>query len=164
MQRNGPDPGLLPSSSTRATCSGSSLIGTCPQPRSQTWRASGSARPRSLSPADANDHLEALLNGPGFHPVLEQLRGHRFDGRLEAPATIAWGTRDALLLPTQALRARRALPEARHVWLHGCGHVPMSDDPDLVARVLLEGSAAGAQKAVASAHAHVLAAGEKLTI
>ena len=44
------------------------------------------ARPRSLSPADANDHLEALLSGPGFHPVLEQLRGHRFDGRLEAPA------------------------------------------------------------------------------
>jgi pimeloyl-ACP methyl ester carboxylesterase len=56
------------------------------------------------------------------------------------------------LWPTQALRARRALPEADHIWLRGCGHVPMSDDPDLVTRVLLEGSAAETpQKAVASA-------------
>jgi pimeloyl-ACP methyl ester carboxylesterase len=99
------------------------------------------ARPRSLTPGEAYDHLEAMLDGPGFHPVLDQMRGHRFGGTLRAPATIAWGTRDALLLPTQALRARKALPEARHLWLHGCGHVPMSDDPDLVARVLLEGSA-----------------------
>ena len=56
-----------------------------------------------------------------------------------------------LLLPTQARRARKALPDARHLWLRGCGHVPMSDDPDLVARVLLEGSATATQKAVASA-------------
>ena len=47
----------------------------------------------------------------------------------------------ALLLPSQALRARRLLPDARHVWLHGCGHVPMSDDPDAGRAVLLEGSA-----------------------
>lgn len=57
------------------------------------------------------------------------------------PATIAWGTRDALLLPTQARRARERLSSARHVWLHGCGHVPMGDDPDQVAAVILRGSA-----------------------
>ena len=73
--------------------------------------------------------------------------------RSRVPATIGWGTRDGLLLPTQALRARRLLPGARHVWLRGCGHVPMSDDPDQVARLLLDGSAAPAarQNAVASA-------------
>ena len=64
-----------------------------------------------------------------------------FAGPVPVPTTIAWGTRDGLLLPSQALRARRVLPEARHVWLRGCGHVPMSDDPEQVARVLLEGSA-----------------------
>ena len=74
--------------------------------------------------------------------------GYRFSGALAVPTTIGWGTRDALLLPTQALRARRRLPAARHVWLHGCGHVPMSDDPEQVARLLLEGS----QNAVASAN------------
>ena len=72
--------------------------------------------------------------------MLEAMDGYRFRGPLRSPATIAWGTRDALLLPTGALHARRELPEARHVWLRGCGHVPMSDDPAQVARVLLEGS------------------------
>ena len=44
----------------------------------------------------------------------------------------------------QASIARQRLPQARFVSLPGCGHVPMTDDPDLVARVLLEGSAAPA--------------------
>jgi pimeloyl-ACP methyl ester carboxylesterase len=34
-----------------------------------------------------------------------------------------------------------AIPGARLVMLRGCGHVPTYDDPELVARVLLEGSA-----------------------
>jgi pimeloyl-ACP methyl ester carboxylesterase len=53
------------------------------------------------------------------------------------PVTIAWGTRDRLFRPRQAGRARDRLPAARHVLLPGCGHVPMSDDPDLVASVIL---------------------------
>jgi pimeloyl-ACP methyl ester carboxylesterase len=32
------------------------------------------------------------------------------------------------------------LPGARHVTLTGCGHVPTWDDPEQVARVLLEAS------------------------
>lgn len=59
----------------------------------------------------------------------------------DIPVTIAWGARDLILLPYQARLAARRLPQARHVWLDGCGHVPMADDPELVARVLLEGSA-----------------------
>lgn len=60
-------------------------------------------------------------------------RGHGAD----VPTTIAWGTRDLVLLPYQALRARHLLTQAQHVWLRGCGHVPMSDDPDLVVRTIL---------------------------
>ncbi|MEV8515601.1 alpha/beta fold hydrolase [Dactylosporangium sp. NPDC051484] len=37
---------------------------------------------------------------------------------------------------------RNALPAARHVTLDGCGHVPMSDDPGTVARIILETTAA----------------------
>jgi pimeloyl-ACP methyl ester carboxylesterase len=55
--------------------------------------------------------------------------------------TFGWGTRDRLLLPRQAERARAALPRARHVPLPGCGHIPMSDDPEGVAALLLAGSA-----------------------
>jgi pimeloyl-ACP methyl ester carboxylesterase len=54
--------------------------------------------------------------------------------------TIAWGTRDALLIPRQATRARRLLPGAQHVARHGCGHVPCRDDPEAVAGALLAGS------------------------
>lgn len=56
------------------------------------------------------------------------------------PVTIAWGSRDYVLPPGQARVAMRHLPGARFVPLPGCGHVPMTDAPTLVARVLLEGS------------------------
>lgn len=56
------------------------------------------------------------------------------------PVTIAWGTRDRLLIPRQARRARRLLPWAEHVWLHGAGHVPMWDDPQLVASTIIDGA------------------------
>ena len=99
------------------------------------------AHPERLTPGEAYAVLVTMLESAGFRDTLTELDGHRFEGEIGVPVTIAWGTRDALLLPTQALRARRLLPNARHVWLHGCGHVPMSDDPEQVARVLLEGSA-----------------------
>jgi pimeloyl-ACP methyl ester carboxylesterase len=99
------------------------------------------AHPERLTPGEAYADLVTMLEGKGFHDTLTELDGHRFEGEIGVPVTIAWGTRDALLLPTQALRARRLLPNARHVWLRGCGHVPMSDDLEQVARVLLRGSA-----------------------
>ena len=101
------------------------------------------ARADRLTPGEAYGHMCVMLDAAGFHPVLAAMDGYRFRGPLRSPATIAWGTRDALLLPTEALHARRELPGARHLWLRGCGHVPMSDDPEQVARVLLEGSGGG---------------------
>jgi len=101
------------------------------------------AHAERLTPGEAYGHMCVMLDGAGFAPVLEAMDGYRFRGPLRSPATIAWGTRDALLLPTEAFHARRELPEARHLWLRGCGHVPMSDDPAQVARVLLEGSSGG---------------------
>jgi pimeloyl-ACP methyl ester carboxylesterase len=54
---------------------------------------------------------------------------------------VAWGEKDRLLIYSrQSARARRLLPDARHVTLTGCGHVPTWDDPEQVARVVLEAS------------------------
>jgi pimeloyl-ACP methyl ester carboxylesterase len=108
------------------------------------------ARPENLTPGEAYANVLTLLDGKGFLDTLAALDGHRFEGEIHVPVTIAWGTRDALLLPNQALRARKLLPNARHVWLRGCGHVPMSDDPEQVARVLLEGSAGPTLSAAAA--------------
>ena len=38
----------------------------------------------------------------------------------------------------QAETAKKRLPHAHHVRLPGCGHVPMNDDPQLVAKVILD--------------------------
>ncbi|MFL6051976.1 MAG: alpha/beta fold hydrolase [Actinoallomurus sp.] len=83
----------------------------------------------------------ALRGAVGFEPTLRAGRRTMFRGKLQdVPVTIAWGTRDRLLRSSQAVRAQQALPHARFLWLQGCGHVPMGDDPQLVAQVLLEGS------------------------
>jgi pimeloyl-ACP methyl ester carboxylesterase len=82
--------------------------------------------------AHAGDAIRAFFAGP-----LD------FTRKVDVPVTIAWGTRDRILPRSNARVARNRLPDARFVWLRGCGHVPMTDDPDLVAAVLLEGSAGG---------------------
>ena len=123
-----------------------------PAPTMRGWRLA--AAPQHLVRDDLRpgrpDSVETLLadaaalrGAAGFAPALRAGRGTTFQGKVEdVPATIAWGTNDRLLRSSQAVRAQQALPNARFVWLHGCGHVPMADDPKLVARVLLEGSAA----------------------
>ncbi|MFN2519256.1 MAG: alpha/beta fold hydrolase [Jatrophihabitantaceae bacterium] len=58
----------------------------------------------------------------------------------EVPVTIAWAARDLMMPRWQAAVAKKALPHAVHVTMRGVGHVPMFDDPELVADVLLRGS------------------------
>jgi pimeloyl-ACP methyl ester carboxylesterase len=102
------------------------------------------ARPWRIPAPDAAGALRALARSPAFDAALDVITARHFSGGAEiaVPVTIAWGQRDRLLIPRQARRAARAIPEARVVTLPGCGHVPMADDPDRIARVLLEGSAA----------------------
>ncbi len=84
----------------------------------------------------------AMREARAFEATLRAGRDTRFTGSCaDVPVTIAWGTKDRLLLRSQAIRAQRRLPHARFVWLEGCGHVPMADDPPQVAKVLLDGSA-----------------------
>lgn len=98
------------------------------------------ARPWRLDPQAALAAVEAFRKAAGFHLTLPNTFQYYFWGTPKSPVTVAWGTQDRLLLPIQAERARAALPEAQHVTLLGCGHVPMSDDPQQVAEVLLTGS------------------------
>ncbi|UYM23147.1 alpha/beta hydrolase [Streptomyces albus] len=56
----------------------------------------------------------------------------------DVPVTVAWGSRDRILLRRQGVRAKQVIPKARLIRLPGCGHVPMNDDPALVARVILD--------------------------
>lgn len=96
------------------------------------------SRPRLLDPVLAAEDALALRRGRGFRAVARSGRGYRFEGSPTVPVAIGWGTRDRILRPEQALVARARLPQARHVVLEACGHVPMSDDPERVADLILE--------------------------
>jgi pimeloyl-ACP methyl ester carboxylesterase len=99
------------------------------------------ARPSRMSAEQASGDLTAFLAAGGALTALLDA-ATEFTGEIpgDVPVTIAWGTRDRLLRPHQAKIAQKRLPKARFVPLPGCGHVPMTDDPQLVADVLLRGS------------------------
>lgn len=103
-------------------------------------------RPWKIPADEAAEAVRNLAESPGFPAHLRAAAPERFAGgrKIEVPVTVAWGTRDILLLPWQS-RNREELPaQTRFVSLPGCGHVPMHDDPGLVAQVVLEGCGAGA--------------------
>ncbi len=95
------------------------------------WRMPREEPPRILRNAWASPALAGALtafNGYFF------THGEELDPGI--PVTIAWGIHDRLLIyRTQAPRARKLLPRARHLSL-GVGHVPFFDDPPAVAAAI----------------------------
>lgn len=78
----------------------------------------------------------SLKHCKGFERTALAGMRYRFDGPTPVPTTVAWATKDRILHYSQAAIASQRLPEARHVPLPGCGHVPIADDPELVTRVI----------------------------
>jgi pimeloyl-ACP methyl ester carboxylesterase len=93
-------------------------------------------------PADAGrEMILSWIDAEGYDGANAEMRADVFDPAgypADMPVTIAWGERDRLVGPP---RAERIPAGARYLALPGVGHTPMWDDPELVARVLLEGSA-----------------------
>ncbi|MFI0980331.1 alpha/beta fold hydrolase [Streptomyces sp. NPDC021093] len=99
------------------------------------------AKPGRRTPEAVVAETLALRESTGFWPTLAAGRTVRFrDDVPDIPVTVAWGTRDRLLVRRQGVRSKGVIPGARLVRLPGCGHVPMNDDPALVARVVLDTS------------------------
>ena len=101
-----------------------------------------SAKPSRLSASRALGDYQAFGEAA---PAMAEIMGQasRFDGVIppHIPVTIGWGALDVVLPRYQARIARSVLPDADVFILPGCGHVPMSDDPELVSEILLRGSA-----------------------
>jgi len=104
------------------------------------------ARPWRVPGAEMQSVLRDAWDSPVFMDALDAFDAYDFARGEElagTPLTIAWGSRDFLLLyGPQSRRARAALPAARHVTLHGLGHVPFFDDPGVVASVIRSGARA----------------------
>jgi pimeloyl-ACP methyl ester carboxylesterase len=97
------------------------------------------AHPGRIDRITAMADTAALRNAPAFTPTIRGGRRTSWHGMPPAvPVTVAWGDKDRILPPRQALRAAMLLPGANHVTLPDCGHVPMVDNPELVARTILD--------------------------
>jgi pimeloyl-ACP methyl ester carboxylesterase len=96
------------------------------------------ARPWRMDPDDFPEVLRLFAECRGFSDTLP----HTFAGQpkgldqIDVPVRILWGTRDLLLLPRQAKRFERLIPNAELRYLNGLGHLPMSDDPELLAELV----------------------------
>lgn len=129
---------------THAACralGGQADLLASPKPLRAALGAQMFAKPWDVPAEDLAGLARSVAQSPGTVPVMRATFGAEIAGGASAaPLTVAWGQRDALLLPRQGRRVIERLPFARLVPLPGCGHVPLWDDPDRVADVMLEGT------------------------
>ena len=100
--------------------------------RSQPWR---------LSPDAAIRDLHDFGYSPGFQSTLGSTvasRAPTWLDEIQVPVRVAYGTLDLMLGVFTAPRFAAAIPRAELVPLPAVGHVPMLDDPELVARTILD--------------------------
>ena len=93
--------------------------------------------PSGSRPPPRSGSSAATRLAPGFDDANAAMRAGRFTGldEIAVPLTFAWPEHDRLVGRPKRLPAARAQRDAA-----GCGHLPTWDDPEQVARVLLEGS------------------------
>jgi pimeloyl-ACP methyl ester carboxylesterase len=100
------------------------------------------AHPEKLTPEQASFLIRAPYRCDAFYDVLRRLPLEPEPRPIPAgtcPVRIVWGSEDRLLpLRGYSERWRRLLPWAEWVVLQGAGHVPMYDDPEHVAALILE--------------------------
>jgi len=103
-------------------------------------------RPWRVEPESAAHQLRMLAGSESFVDTLEWAcrsgAQPRDLDKISCPFRILWGTRDLVLPYRQAKRWERIVPGAELITLKGLGHLPMADDPELVAKSILELTAA----------------------
>lgn len=102
------------------------------------------ARPDRVPPRSAARMISSYGSAPGFLAADAAMRAGRFTriADVDVPVTLAWGERDRLLSPP------KRLPDGvTSLSLPGCGHLPMWDDPQLVAQILLDATGGDAARA-----------------
>jgi pimeloyl-ACP methyl ester carboxylesterase len=95
-----------------------------------------------VKPAVAYDLIMGSTDCAIFEPFLDHLEAGDYRAKwnaFEVPTRIAWGTRDRTIpFKTCSGWYRTALPDTEWVELPDCGHLAQHDDPELVARTILE--------------------------
>ncbi len=98
-------------------------------------------RPWRLTPDQARITVRALGESLGFAATLDATVDRHYLAEPSdrgVPVTVAFGSRDFVLLGKQSRRVDRLPAGTRVVSLPGCGHIPTHDDPEAVARLVTE--------------------------
>jgi pimeloyl-ACP methyl ester carboxylesterase len=99
------------------------------------------AHPDRFDPADLAADVRALRNAPVLLPLLSVLGEHPFRSLRDpgCPVRVVWARKDRVIpFPVFGQPLLDKLPSAELLFLDDVGHVPMSDDPESVARLILE--------------------------
>ena len=100
-------------------------------------------RPFRVSPGYARTGIRAMGACPGFDATMKAtITGYRPGPPIGAPVTVAFGSRDHLLL-RRSRQFGLLPPGTRRAALPRCGHVPMADDPAAVAALITASAARG---------------------
>lgn len=105
------------------------------------------AHPERLTTEEAQRWVGAWLDAPAYDDANAWMRKEPFAraAEVDVPVTIVWGEQDRLVAPP---RPERMPPGTRYETVPGWGHTPTRDDPEGVARLLIEASAPRADSAV----------------
>jgi len=97
-------------------------------------------RPWRADPGELIEETELFANAPGFDRTLDATVELQPTGLpdITCPVLVLWGTRDIILLPRQGRRFERLIPNCELRYLKGLGHVPMSDDPELLSEAIID--------------------------
>jgi pimeloyl-ACP methyl ester carboxylesterase len=102
-------------------------------------------RPRRMTAEQARTVIHDVGTCPGFDAALTATleRHYVSPGPLGAPVTVAFGTRDLILLPWQSRHLDELPSDTIVKVLPRCGHFPMADDPAAVVAVIVASTAGG---------------------
>jgi pimeloyl-ACP methyl ester carboxylesterase len=97
-------------------------------------------KPWRADPDEVLEQTELFAAAPGFDATMPHAGEGQVYGldAIDCPVLLLWGTRDLVLLPRQGRRFERLVPHCELRYLKGLGHVPMSDDPQLLADAISE--------------------------
>ena len=98
------------------------------------------AHPELVPAAAGRELILGWIDADGYDGANRAMRTHVFDPAgypADVPVTIAWAEEDRLVGPP---KPERRPDGSRFLTLPDVGHVPTWDDPELIARTLLDGS------------------------
>jgi pimeloyl-ACP methyl ester carboxylesterase len=110
------------------------------------FMAQATGHPLQVPDQLARRSVHDMAAAPGFRKSLRaaERRGFRDGAAIRVPVTVAFGSRDRVLPPVLTRRRRQLPAHTRWVKVRGVGHIPMFDDPETVATLLLDTSRSGA--------------------